>query len=136
MHPMRECRCPAELCRRRPFCPNCQGLDFSDQDGDNEALVTAIVKANAPGFYVFSAPWETISALMANINKLEGYNLSSSGELYQSQLYLCDFDHAVGKRQPGHLRQPPDPAFHLPGVAPAAAGQRCLQRRRRISASP
>ena len=59
-----------------PFCPNCQGLDFNDQGGDNEALVTGIVKANVPGFYVFSAPWETTRALLANMNKLEGYNLS------------------------------------------------------------
>ena len=58
------------------FCPNCQGLDFRDQNGDNEALVSGIVKANVPGFYVFSAPWETVSALMANINKLEHYNLA------------------------------------------------------------
>jgi hypothetical protein len=58
------------------FCPNCQGLDFRDQNGDNEALVTGIVKANVPGFYVFSAPWETTRALLANINKLQRYNLS------------------------------------------------------------
>lgn len=58
------------------FCPNCQGLDFKDEGGDNEALVTRIVKANATGFYVFSAPWETIGSLLANINKLEGYNLT------------------------------------------------------------
>ena len=58
------------------FCPNCQGLDFRDTEGDNEALVTDILKKNAPGFYVFSAPWETVSALMANINQSEGYNLS------------------------------------------------------------
>jgi hypothetical protein len=57
-------------------CPNCQGLDFRDQNGDNEALVAGILKANAPGFYVFSAPWETVSTLTANINKLEGYNLT------------------------------------------------------------
>src|SRR5664280_1162693 len=57
-------------------CAACQGLDFRDQNRDNEALVTGIVKANAPGFYVFSAPWETTSSLLANINKLEGYNLS------------------------------------------------------------
>jgi hypothetical protein len=58
------------------FCPNCQGLNFNDEEGDNEALVTGIVKAHVPGFYVFSAPWETTSALLANINKLEGYNLA------------------------------------------------------------
>src|SRR5664279_4950636 len=58
------------------YCANCQGLDFRDQDGDNEALVTRIVNASAPGFYVFSAPWETVSALMANINQHERYNLA------------------------------------------------------------
>src|ERR1035438_9969193 len=58
------------------YCPNCQGLDFNDEEGDNEALLTAIVKNKPPGFYVFSAPWETVSGLMANINKLEHYNLA------------------------------------------------------------
>ena len=57
-------------------CTACQGLDFNDQNGGNEALADSIVKANAQGFYVFSAPWETVSALMANINRLEGYNLT------------------------------------------------------------
>ena len=58
------------------FCPNCKGLDFKDHNGDNEALVSGILKANVPGFYVFSAPWETVSALLTNINQLEGYNLT------------------------------------------------------------
>jgi hypothetical protein len=57
-------------------CAACQGLDFRDQDEDNEVLVSGIVKANAPGFYVFSAPWETVSAVMANLNQREGYNLT------------------------------------------------------------
>jgi len=46
-------------------CEACQGLDFSDQNGDNETLMTGIVTANVPGFYVFSAPWETISISIA-----------------------------------------------------------------------
>ncbi len=60
------------------FCPNCQGLDFNDQNGDNEVLLSRILKANVPGFYVFSAPWETVSALMANINQRQGYSLPLS----------------------------------------------------------
>lgn len=56
-------------------CPGCQGLDFSDQDGDNESLVSGIIAAHTPGFYVFSAPWETVSALMASIDQSEHYNL-------------------------------------------------------------
>jgi hypothetical protein len=59
-----------------PFCPNCQGLDFKDKQSGNEALVTGILRTNVPGFHVFSAPWETVSAMMANIAKLEGYNLA------------------------------------------------------------
>ena len=61
-----------------PFasCPGCQGLDFNDTEGNNAALVTGIISAKAPGFYVFSAPWETISALLANIKRTEGYNLT------------------------------------------------------------
>jgi hypothetical protein len=57
-------------------CPGCQGLDFADAGSDNEILLSGIVQADAPGFYVFSAPWETTSSLLASINRLEGYNLT------------------------------------------------------------
>lgn len=57
-------------------CPSCQGLDFNDEEGDNETLVNDIIAANVPGFYVFSAPWETISALLTNINDSNSYNLT------------------------------------------------------------
>jgi len=59
-----------------PLCAACQGLDFQDQQGDNEILVSGIVQADVPGFYVFAAPWETASALLAHVNTLEGYNLT------------------------------------------------------------
>jgi hypothetical protein len=57
-------------------CASCQGLDFADQGGDNEALVSGILAANASGSYVFSAPWETTSSLLARINQAKGYNLT------------------------------------------------------------
>ena len=57
-------------------CPSCQGIDFNDQEGDNETLVKDIITANAPGFYVFSAPWETTSALLTNINNSYSYGLA------------------------------------------------------------
>ena len=60
-------------------CAICQGLDFNDTNDANEALVGGIILANVPGFYVFSAPWETVSALMANISQLKGYNLALPG---------------------------------------------------------
>jgi hypothetical protein len=59
-----------------PFCSNCQGLDFNDTQGDNDAMLKAIVQKNLPGYYVFSAPWETVSALMSNLNQNEGYDLA------------------------------------------------------------
>jgi hypothetical protein len=58
------------------YCPNCQGLDFNDNENNNETLVAGIVTAEVPGFYVFSAPWETTIALMASINEHEGYGLT------------------------------------------------------------
>ena len=67
---------PSEVAMPSQFCPTCQGLDFNDHGGDNENLLTRMLLANLPGFYVFSAPWETTSGLMANINKLEAYNLT------------------------------------------------------------
>jgi hypothetical protein len=57
------------------YCPSCGGLDFADQGGDNEALVSGIVAASLPGYYVFAAPWETISALLINVDRLGGYGL-------------------------------------------------------------
>jgi hypothetical protein len=57
-------------------CPGCQGLDFNDTAGKNKALVGAVLEVKVPGFYVFSAPWETSSALMAKINQQQGYKLA------------------------------------------------------------
>ena len=44
--------------------------------GNNIALAARIINANVPGFHVFSAPWGTINALLADINNLHGYNLN------------------------------------------------------------
>ncbi|MEI7990060.1 MAG: hypothetical protein WCI88_13570, partial [Chloroflexota bacterium] len=69
------------------ICPGCQGLDFNDTGGKNEALVAAILEINYPGYYVFSAPWETTSTLMANINKKLGSNLTVP-ETFQGSNYV------------------------------------------------
>ncbi|MBU0970853.1 MAG: hypothetical protein KKC20_09415 [Proteobacteria bacterium] len=58
------------------YCPDCRGLDFDDMEGNNIDLVTGIINEKTPGFYVFSAPWETTSALMENINQQKGYGLN------------------------------------------------------------
>ena len=67
---------PSGVVEPSPYIPGAQGLAFNDAHGNNIALVTRIINANIPGFYVFSAPWETISALLTNIKTTKGYNLN------------------------------------------------------------
>jgi hypothetical protein len=58
------------------YCPTCTGLDFNNSINNNDTLVSGIINKNIPGFYVFSAPWETTSALLTNIKTTRGYNLN------------------------------------------------------------
>lgn len=60
-----------------PFvaCASCQGIDFTDSGGDNESLMTTLIGYNAPGYYVFSAPWTTAQELMAAVNATKSYGL-------------------------------------------------------------
>jgi hypothetical protein len=77
------------------ICSGCQGLDFNDVPdftgvGDNEQIVlglASILDYNVPGFYVFAAPWETVSSMMAKINRAENYNLTLP-ENYQGANYV------------------------------------------------
>ena len=57
-------------------CLSCQGLKYNDTGHHNTSLALQIIGLNFPGFYVFSAPWETMNSLMAEIIKKQGYNLS------------------------------------------------------------
>jgi hypothetical protein len=57
----------------KSFCPDCSGLDFNDTKGRNAALVAGIISARSSGYYVFSAPWETISSLLASLKISNGY---------------------------------------------------------------
>ncbi len=52
-----------------------QGLAFGDTAA-NTALLSSIIQGNSSGYHVFSAPWETVSALLAGINQQNGYNLT------------------------------------------------------------
>ena len=67
---------PVGVIKPSPYIPNAQGLAFKDVNRNNVALATRIINANVPGFHVFSAPWETIKALMADINNRHGYTLN------------------------------------------------------------
>src|ERR1700691_1661533 len=79
---------PSDAAPPSTFCQSCQGLDFDDQGSDNESLVRSIIEANVPGFYVFSAPWETIHSLLANINNLLDYNLNVPANYDRSSRFL------------------------------------------------
>lgn len=63
---------PDGVSKPSKYCPDCRGLDFDDKEEKNIDLVTDIINENPPGFYVFSAPWETTCALMENINLQQG----------------------------------------------------------------
>ena len=63
---------PAGVTAPARSCPTCRGLDFADQGGANEALVDAIVAAGVPGSYVFSAPWETVRAILEGVQLAGG----------------------------------------------------------------
>ena len=58
------------------YCPGCTGLDFNNTNDNNDTLVAGIIDKKTSGYYVFSAPWETIKALMTKINTQYGYNLN------------------------------------------------------------
>ena len=66
---------PDDVIAPDDYCPDCTGLDFNDQNDKNRDLVAGIINENTTGFYVFSAPWETISALLEDINEHMGYGL-------------------------------------------------------------
>lgn len=80
-------------------CQDCQGLDFGDVQGDNDALVAGIIHAQVPGFYVFSAPWETTIAMLESIKRTEGYDLSLP-QAYEggNLVYAISISPSVGAR--------------------------------------
>ncbi|MHC1623286.1 MAG: hypothetical protein ACXQTR_01695 [Candidatus Methanospirareceae archaeon] len=66
---------PAGVAIPKPYYSDCAGLDFNDTIDNNRDIATGIIDENNPGFYVFSAPWETSSVLMDKINSYYGYAL-------------------------------------------------------------
>ncbi len=73
---MPRARNQAQCLRQVRRAQNARGSISRIKQAITKPLVTGIITANLPGFYVFSAPWETVSALLANINKLKGYGLT------------------------------------------------------------
>lgn len=67
---------PDDVSVPRAYCPDCIGLDYRNTGGANDALVSGIISRNIPGYYVFSAPWKTISAIMTTLNEQNAFNLN------------------------------------------------------------
>jgi hypothetical protein len=78
---------PSGVVEPNPYIPDAQGLAFNDASKNNIALVTRIINANIPGFYAFSAPWETISALLSKIKTTKVYNLNLP-DIYMGTNYV------------------------------------------------
>ena len=57
------------------YTGDARGLDFNNTANSNVTLATGIIQPNAHGFYVFAAPWETISDLLTGIKSAKGYSL-------------------------------------------------------------
>jgi hypothetical protein len=57
-------------------CEGCQGIDYDDQGNDNDTLLSNLVKYSVPGYYVFSAPWDTTLNMMTVLKQAKGYNLT------------------------------------------------------------
>jgi len=90
---------PGGVVEPSPYIPGAQGLAFNDTSGNNAALITRIINANVPGFHVFSAPWQTIHALMDDINNLHGYHLSLPA-IYEGPNYI----YAISIPSSGNVR--------------------------------
>jgi hypothetical protein len=68
-------------------CESCQGIDFTDQGKDNESLIKTVIDYGVPGYYVFSAPWETTQSLLAAANSAYAYGLTLPSS-YQGPNYV------------------------------------------------
>ncbi|MGB6728059.1 MAG: hypothetical protein WBE74_19365 [Terracidiphilus sp.] len=107
-------------------CESCQGIDFTDQNNDNESLINTVIGYGTPGYYVFSAPWTASQNLMAAANSAHSYGLALPSS-YQGS----DFVYAISITPSGtaslttynsNLQPPPSYPILPP---PALAGVAC-----------
>ncbi len=120
---------PSEVATPNPYVHGAQGLAFRDTHGNNAALATRIINANSPGFHVFSAPWETTSALLASIKAAKGYNITLPGT-YQGP----NFVYVISITPSGNARLATfDSKLNPPGAYPLlpspVAGCPCTQQK-------
>ena len=112
------------------YCPGCGGLDFANADSINDTLAAGIIDEKKVGFYVFSAPWETVSAMLTNINDLYNYNLTLP-DVYESTNYVYALSIPI-TGTPSLITynsdlNPPDAYPMLPAEVPSAVCTNDLQ---------
>lgn len=101
----------------------CQGLDFDPKHvGKNVDLVAGIIQKNTTGFQVFSAPWETISALLTGINQRKGYHLYLP-PIYRGPnfIYVLSIPQSGGKATLSEFDSGLNPAATYPELPPVHA---------------
>jgi hypothetical protein len=121
---------PGHVARPSTFCPDCTGLDFNNVDDKNNALVSGIIEGQTPGYYVFSAPWETIKALLTTINTQYDYELDLPSEYMGSNyVYAISIPSTgtVSLRTYNSGLNPPDNYPVLPSPVENAACSHSLQ---------
>lgn len=112
------------------YCTNCSGLDFGNAGGVNDLLATNIIETKTAGFYVFSAPWETVRAMMASINSKYGYGLSLPTSYMGTNYVYAISVPTTGKASLVTYNSnlnPPDTYPVLPSTVQAAACTHSLQ---------
>jgi len=121
---------PAGVVEPSTYCPDCTGLDFNNVDDNNNKLVSDIIENQTPGFYVFSAPWDTVSALLTIINTRYGYDLN-----LPSDFMGANYVYAISIPSSGNATletynsglNPPDSYPVLPAPVTSAACSHSLQ---------
>ena len=86
-------------------CESCRGIDFTDQNSDNDTLIETVIVYGVPGYFVFSAPWKTTQHLLAAANAAHSYEADSSIKLSGAELSLCHFHRSFRHCNPDDLQQ-------------------------------
>lgn len=68
------------------FNQSLAGLSYDDVNNSNERITEALIDDKKAGYYVFSAPWKTISTLMTKINEKYAYNLELPSKFQSSNI--------------------------------------------------
>ncbi len=105
-------------------CASCQGIDFTDRNGDNKSLIKTVIDYGDPGYFVFSAPWKTTQNLLAATNAAHSYGLtlppSYQGPNFVYAVSIAPSGTASLTTYNSNLQPPPSfPALPAPALANA-----------------